>query len=340
MDYVRENNTKCIVDSLNKEFCGYQLINGGIYVKLKERKFEIIDTTLIELWKNNRSIVKKNTDKVKELIRLIYLVGCDFIEITEELCEVLFPLPNDVEFRLNYSKVFQIKSINDMEKLSKEIETNKIIKKIRIIGLDDSIFYDYENELLKIINKLGDKVELSIGDKYKCSTAIAIEWIKLGGKSIITSFAGIKGNTPLEELFGSLRFVENINIRGNSTLFPKLSQVFEEITGEAIAYNKAIIGRDIFNVESGIHVDGIEKDPKTFEPYNPIEIGRKRNVIIGKHSGVKSIKIKLQELNIQYKDEFLSYVLDEVRQESSKYERGLNDDEIIKIYEKVGGGCE
>lgn len=309
-------------------------------MKLKERKFEIIDTTLIELWKNNRSIVKKNTDKVKELIRLIYLVGCDFIEITEELCEVLFPLPNDVEFRLNYSKVFQIKSINDMEKLSKEIETNKIIKKIRIIGLDDSIFYDYENELLKIINKLGDKVELSIGDKYKCSTAIAIEWIKLGGKSIITSFAGIKGNTPLEELLGSLRFVENINIRGNSTLFPKLSQVFEEIRGEAIAYNKPIIGRDIFNVESGIHVDGIEKDPKTFEPYNPIEIGRKRNVIIGKHSGVKSIKIKLQELNIQYKDEFLSYVLDEVRQESSKYERGLNDDEIIKIYEKVGGGCE
>lgn len=309
-------------------------------MKLKERKFEIIDTTLIELWKNNRSIVKKNTDKVKELIRLIYLVGCDFIEITEELCEVLFPLPNDVEFRLNYSKVFQIKSINDMEKLSKEIETNKIIKKIRIIGLDDSIFYDYENELLKIINKLGDKVELSIGDKYKCSTAIAIEWIKLGGKSIITSFAGIKGNTPLEELLGSLRFVENINIRGNSMLFPKLSQVFEEITGEAIAYNKPIIGRDIFNVESGIHVDGIEKEPKTFEPYNPIEIGRKRNFIIGKHSGVKSIKIKLQELNIQYKDEFLSYILDAVRQESSKYERGLNDYEIIKIYEKVGGGCE
>lgn len=309
-------------------------------MKLKERKFEIIDTTLIELWKNNRSIVKKNTDKVKELIRLIYLVGCDFIEITEELCEVLFPLPNDVEFRLNYSKVFQIKSINDMEKLSKEIETNKIIKKIRIIGLDDSIFYDYENELLKIINKLGDKVELSIGDKYKCSTAIAIEWIKLGGKSIITSFAGIKGNTPLEELLGSLRFVENINIRGNSMLFPKLSQVFEAITGEAIAYNKPIIGRDIFNVESGIHVDGIEKEPKTFEPYNPIEIGRKRNFIIGKHSGVKSIKIKLQELNIQYKDEFLSYILDAVRQESSKYERGLNDYEIIKIYEKVGGGCE
>lgn len=309
-------------------------------MKIKERKFEIIDTTLIELWKNYRSIVKKNTDKVKELIRLIYLVGCDFIEITEELCEVLFPLPNDVEFRLNYSKVFQIKSTSGMDKLIKEIETNKIIKKIRIIGLDDLIFYDYENELLKMINKLGDKVELSIGDKYKCSTAIATEWIKLGGKSILTSFAGIGCNTPLEELLGSLRFVENINIRGNSTLFPKLSQVFEEITGEAIAYNKAIIGRDIFNVESGIHVDGIEKDPKTFEPYNPIEIGRKRNVIIGKHSGVKSIKIKLQELNIQYKDEFLSYVLDEVRQESSKYERGLNDDEIIKIYEKVGGGCE
>ena len=149
-------------------------------MKLKERKIEIIDTTLIELWKNNKSMVKKNSDKVKELIRLIYIVGCDYIEITEDLCEALVPLPDDVEFRLNYSKVFQIKSISDMDKLIKEIETNKIIKKIRIIGLDDLIFYDYENELLKIISKLGDKVELSIGDKYKCSTAMATEWIKLG----------------------------------------------------------------------------------------------------------------------------------------------------------------
>lgn len=309
-------------------------------MKLKERKIEIIDTTLIELWKNNKSMVKKNSDKVKELIRLIYIVGCDYIEITEDLCEALFPLPDDVEFRLNYSKVFQIKSISDMDKLIKEIETNKIIKKIRIIGLDDLIFYDYENELLKIISKLGDKVELSIGDKYKCSTAMATEWIKLGGKSIITSFAGIGGNTALEELLGSLRFVEKINIRGNHILLPNLLQVFEEITGNTIAYNKPIIGREIFNVESGIHVDGIEKDPRTFEPYDPIEIGRKRNIIIGKHFGIKAIKIKLQELNIPYKDEILSNVLEEVRQESSKCERGLNDDEIIKIYEKVGDECE
>ena len=309
-------------------------------MKLKERKIEIIDTTLIELWKNNKSTVKKNSDKVKELIRLIYIVGCDYIEITEEICEDLFPLPDDVEFRLNYSKVFQVKSINDINKLIREIETNKIIKKIRIIGLDDLIFYDHENELLKIINRLGDKVELSIGDKYKCSTAMATEWIKLGGKSIITSFAGIEGNTALEELLGSIRFVEKINIRGNHIFLPNLLQVFEEITGKTIAYNKPIIGREIFNVESGIHVDGIEKDPKTFEPYDPIEIGRKRNIIIGKHSGIKAIKIKLQELNIPYKDELLSCVLDEVRQESSKYERGLNDDEIIKIYEKVGAECE
>ena len=67
------------------------------------------------------------------------------------------------------------------------VETNKIIKKIRIIGLDDLIFYDYENELLKMINKLGDKVELSIGDKYKCSTAIATEISDNNKRGYITS---------------------------------------------------------------------------------------------------------------------------------------------------------
>ena len=306
-------------------------------MKVKERKIEIIDTTLVELWKDNRNIIQNNLDKVKELIRLIYMVGCDYIEITEALCEVLFPLPTDVEFRFNYSKVIQIKSINDLEKVIIEIEKNKFIKKIRLVGLDDLIFHDYESELLKIINKLGDRVELSIGDKYKCSTAISTEWIKLGGKRILTSFLGIGGNTALEELLGVLKFIENMNIRGNNKLIPNLLEVFEELTGNRVANNKPIIGRDIFNVESGIHVDGIEKNPKNFEPYDPIEIGRKRKIVIGKHSGIKAIKVKLQELNINYKEELLSFILDEIRKESLKYERGLSDDEIIKIYEKVGG---
>lgn len=309
-------------------------------MKLKERKIEIIDTTLIELWKNNKSMVKKNSDKVKELIRLIYIVGCDYIEITEDLCEALFPLPDDVEFRLNYSKVFQIKSISDMDKLIKEIETNKIIKKIRIIGLDDLIFYDYEKELHNIKDTFGNKIEICIEDSYFCSTAMTIEWLRIGGEKVVTSFAGIGGHNPLEELVCSIEFIEKINLRGNHKLLPKAVELFEEITGEKVSPTKPFIGKDIFNVESGIHVNGIYKNPETFEPYNPDKIGRFRKIIIGKHSGAKAIEIKLEELNIKYDHKKLDKVLEEVRRKSMENKRGLYNEEIIEIYEKVGNGYE
>lgn len=310
-------------------------------MKLKDKKIEIIDTTLIELWQNHRENMKKNLDKVNELIKLIYLAGADFIQITEELYEFMLKLPDDVEFTLNYYyKNVEINSASEINKLIKTFENNKKIKRVRITGLDDLIFYDYESILLEINTKYEEIVELSLGDKYRSSTGMAVEWIKLGGKRILTSFAGIGGNTHLEELLGVLRYVEDIKIRGDFSVFPKLSKIYEEIIEESICYNKPIVGEDIFNVESAIHVDGIEKNPKLFEPYNPIEVGRERNIIIGKYSGIKSIKIKLKELKISYNSELLKDVLEEVRKESMMNRRRLSDNELIQIYKKVSDFSE
>ncbi len=61
---------------------------------------------------------------------------------------------------------------------------------------------------------------------------------------------------------------------------------------------KPVIGEDIFKCESGIHVDGIEKNTHTYEPYNPDDIGSKRTIYIGKHSGKKAVVLRLNSLNI------------------------------------------
>ena len=115
---------------------------------------------------------------------------------------------------------------------------------------------------------------------------------------------------------------------------PETLNLFEDITESKLRTDMPFIGKDIFNVESGIHVNGISKNPLTYEPYDPSEIGRKRNVIIGKHSGVKALEIKLNELNIKYDSSNLNCMLEDVRRLSTQNRRGLNDEEIKEIYRK------
>lgn len=303
---------------------------------MKERQVEIVDKTLVALWDVYGEKLKEKSDKVKELIKLLYLIGSDYIEITPEIYEELFPLPADVEFRVNVVKEIYIQSGCDVDlsiKINKNINN---LNNIRIVGLDDLMIYTYEEELLKFMNSFGKGMELCIGNEYGCSTALTLEWIKLGGHKVVASFAGIGGYTPLEELLGAIEFIQKINLRGNHVLFPTVLQIFEEITGEELPTNMPFIGKNIFNVESGVHVNGISKDVHTYEPYDPKEIGRERKIVIGKHSGIKSLKIKLDELKIPYDEKKLESVLDIVRKESTEMGRGLLDDEIENIYNRVG----
>ena len=209
------------------------------------------------------------------------------------------------------------------------------MKDIRIIGLDDMIFYDYKKILISIINVFGKNTELCIKNKYKSATAMSLEWINVGGKKVVTTFAGIGGYAPLQEILGCISFLKKIKTHGNHKLFPEVLNIFEDITESKIQDNAPFIGKDIFNVESGIHVNGIAKDPRTFEPYDPSEIGRKRNIIIGKHSGINSLEIKLKELNIDFDSNNLAIMLEDVRKLSTQKRRGLSDDEIKELYMKL-----
>lgn len=308
-------------------------------MNFKQNRIEIIDSTLVTLWENYKNNFARNLPQIIELIKLIYLSGADYIEITDELYKFILNTPEDINFIFDYYKNIEIDNVDELKKNIMLFHNNKV-KRLRIKLSDNLILSNYEDILLEIIRKLDCRVELSITDKYKCSTAISLEWIRLGGKKIVTSFSGIAGNTPLEELLAALRYIEKINIRGDFTVFRKISKLYEEITGISIPLTKPIIGKDIFNVESGIHVNGIIKNPNTFEPFNPKEVGGKRKIIIGKHSGISSLQIKLEELKIDYNPNCLQEILVEVRNISNINGRGLYDYELEAVCRRGESLCE
>lgn len=88
-------------------------------------------------------------------------------------------------------------------------------------------------------------------------------------------------------------------VAGHSNLFP--------------SWNAPLVGRGVFTHESGIHVDGMLKDPKLYELFDPDAIGRRREISLGKLSGRKSIELKLKELRLQVGEENKEPLLDAVR---------------------------
>lgn len=301
---------------------------------MKEKKIEIIDKTIVILKEIYGDKLKENIPKVRELIKLLYIIGSDYIEITQELYYELSPLPQNVKFIIPNNNKIEVKDASKLYNMLKYESNKSNVKNVRIVGLDDLIFYDYNKIFSEIINVFGENIELCIKNECESATAMSLEWIKNGGKKVVTTFAGIGGYTPLEEVLGSLLFLEKIKLSGDQKLFPEVLNLFEDITQGTLDRNMPFIGKDIFNVESGIHVNGIAKNPSTYEPYDPNEIGRTRNIIIGKHSGVNALEIKLKELNIEYKTNNLKIMLENVRELSTQKRRGLNDEEIKEIYKK------
>lgn len=303
---------------------------------MKERRIEITDKTLVALWDLYGDRLKNKIKELKELTKLIYVIGADYIEITPELYDILLPLPKGIEFRVNVNEEINISTGENVEGITAKKYGISTLNNVRVNGLDDLMLYNYEDKFLLILETFGRNMEMSIGNKLGCSTALTLEWIQHGGNKVITSFAGVGGYTPLEELLCSIEFLQKIYLRGDHVLFPRVLELFEEIIGEELPLNKPFVGKSIFEVESGIHVDGIIKNPKNFEPYDPCKIGRKRKIIIGKFSGAKSIENKLQELNFPYKSENIMHILEEVRNESTNKKRSLQDNELLSICQRIG----
>lgn len=298
---------------------------------------KIIDNTLMRIWDLNVERFKNNIPKIRELADLLYEAGCNYIRVTPEIYKVLnvnnffsnnkFYITECDEINIDYTNKLEESLVRNFARVD---ITNLIVS-----GLDDLMLYEYEEKFSTIKSVLGKDINMSIGNKYGCATALTLEWLRIGGSNVITSFAGIGGDAPLEEVICSLKLLYNINLSGKTEILPRIKKLFEEITERVIPINKPFIGEEIFSVESGVHVDGIIKNPKNFEPYEPYIVGKKRRIVIGKFSGLKAVNLKLNDLGIYCSKEDISSILEQVRYISSKEERALTDSELIKIAKEV-----
>lgn len=137
------------------------------------------------------------------------------------------------------------------------------------------------------------------------AVANSIEAIKNGARQVECAVNGLgerAGNTALEEVAMILKtrkdLFKGISININTKEIYPTSKLISDITGIRPQPNKAIVGKNAFAHESGIHQDGVLKHRETYEIINPADIGfvQDSNLVLGKHSGRAAFKNKAKAL--------------------------------------------
>ncbi|WML49973.1 2-isopropylmalate synthase [Neobacillus sp. PS3-34] len=226
----------------------------------------------------------------------------------------------------------------------------RIIEKVidagaTVINLPDTVGYTTPEEYGRIFRYVKEnvpnihKVTLSghCHDDLGLAVANSLAAIENGATQIEGTINGIgerAGNAALEE------FAVALNIRKDKYPFTtnlvlkeikRTSDLVSRFTGMPVSPNKAIIGKNAFAHESGIHQDGVLKHPSTYEIITPELVGIQSNqLVLGKHSGSHAFKDKIEQLGFQLSQEKLSDAFMAFKQLTDK-KKEVTDEDLFTI---------
>lgn len=186
-----------------------------------------------------------------------------------------------------------------------------------------------------ILNTIDFPIEVYNHNDFGMATANAMAAIRAGASSLVTSVNGLgegTGNAALEEIVMALKYLEEVDLGMATSKFRELSEYVAKASARAIPVWKAIVGTNVFAHESGIHADGVLKNPINYEVFEPGEVGLTRQIVVGKHSGSHTILHKFKEFEIDLTDKEATDILAMTRLMSVDLKRPLFDKELMYIY--------
>jgi len=216
-----------------------------------------------------------------------------------------------------------------------------------VLNVPDTVGYSEPDEIYKVFKMLVDEVErpdhvifsAHCHDDLGLAVANSLAAVKAGARQVECALNGIgerAGNCSMEEIIMAL------NVRAD--IFPAVShaqanaiwpasQRLSRITGTAIAPNKAIVGRNAFAHEAGIHQHGMLADRRTYEIMTPESVGAPgSSLVLGKHSGKHALSQRLGQLGYQPGPEELSRIFGQFKEAADEHGE-INDADLIAMME-------
>ncbi len=170
------------------------------------------------------------------------------------------------------------------------------------------------------------------------ATANSLAAVEGGARQIECTINGLgerAGNTALEEVVMAMKVRNDIipyHTRIDSTKIMHLSRRVATVSGFQVQPNKAIVGKNAFAHESGIHQDGMLKNAETFEIMRPEDVGlTETNIVMGKHSGRAALRSKLKNLGIDLAENQLSDVFVRFKELADRKKEVFDEDLIALV---------
>jgi 2-isopropylmalate synthase len=182
------------------------------------------------------------------------------------------------------------------------------------INIPDTVGYTTPEEYAALFRMVrervpnADKAVFSVHchDDLGMAVANSLAGVTGGARQIECTINGIgerAGNAALEEVVMAIRTRADVlpyDTRIDTAMLSRASRLVSSVTNFPVQYNKAIVGRNAFAHESGIHQDGLLKYQQTYEIMTPESVGvAKTSLVMGKHSGRNAFRTKLRELGFE-----------------------------------------
>jgi len=213
------------------------------------------------------------------------------------------------------------------------------------INIPDTVGYTAPRESADLIKMLIERVPgaedvifaTHCHNDLGMATANSLAAVEAGARQIECTINGLgerAGNTALEEVVMALRVRNDImpyNTGIDTSKIMHLSRRVATVSGFPVQFNKAIVGKNAFLHESGIHQDGVLKNVETFEIMKPEDIGlHAANIAMGKHSGRAALRSKMKELGFELSDNQLMDVFVRFKELADR-KKEVYDDDLVAL---------
>lgn len=197
------------------------------------------------------------------------------------------------------------------------------------INIPDTVGYAMPEDFVALLSKVYDDVRGGNDDviiSTHChndlgmAVANSLSAIHAGARQIEGAINGIgerAGNTSTEEIIMAVSTREDyfgVEIGADTKEIFETSRLVSSLTGYPIQYNKAVVGRNAFAHESGIHQHGVLKNRETYEIMDPSAVGHTSVIVLGKHSGRAAFAAALDELDVTLDDETFQRAFDRFKE--------------------------
>ncbi len=214
---------------------------------------------------------------------------------------------------------------SDMDFLCQVVDT-AIAAGATTINLPDTVGYSVPSEIAAFFNTLMARVSDADGvvfsahchDDLGLAVANSLAAVLAGVRQLECTINGIgerAGNASLEEIVMATRVRHDLlpfETGIDTTELFRTSQLLTELTGEPVQANKAIVGRNAFAHEAGIHQHGMLRDRRTYEIMRPEDVGLQSTLVLGKHSGRHAVRQRCADLGYELDADELDRVYREV----------------------------